>query len=192
MKREPRSFLFMVKFYPEDVSEELIQEVTQHLFFLQAKHDILMMNVYCPSEATVLLASYALQAKVCLTSCMLKYTRTVVSLFIFGKQMIKLSNCNLKMIVYRRHSKCVNPPAHPLIPGAVRVDSLRVRGGCDLASHNACPSRTNTILLCLFDLCTQEAQIPQSPSISAAPGGKSDHCSFITVCLSSMVGFYLR
>lgn len=63
VKREPRSFLFMVKFYPEDVSEELIQEVTQHLFFLQAKHDILMMNVYCPSEATVLLASYALQAK---------------------------------------------------------------------------------------------------------------------------------
>jgi len=32
------------------------------------------------------------------------------------------------MIVYRRRSKCVNPPAHPLIPGAERVDSLRVLG----------------------------------------------------------------
>lgn len=64
VKTNPHSFVFMVKFCPEDVSEELIQEVTQHLFFLQAKHDILTMNVYCPSEATVLLASYALQAKV--------------------------------------------------------------------------------------------------------------------------------
>lgn len=63
VKTNPHSFVFMVKFCPEDVSEELIQEVTQHLFFLQAKHDILTMNVYCPSEATVLLASYALQAK---------------------------------------------------------------------------------------------------------------------------------
>ena len=29
------SFLFLAKFFPEDVAEELIQEVTQHLFFLQ-------------------------------------------------------------------------------------------------------------------------------------------------------------
>ena len=31
----PVSFLFLGKFYPEDVSEELVQEITQHLFFLQ-------------------------------------------------------------------------------------------------------------------------------------------------------------
>jgi merlin protein len=56
-------FLFLAKFYPEDVSEELVQEVTQHLFFLQVKQSILNMDIYCPPEASVLLASYAVQAK---------------------------------------------------------------------------------------------------------------------------------
>ncbi|XP_011883499.1 PREDICTED: merlin isoform X1 [Vollenhovia emeryi] len=57
------SFMFLAKFYPEDVSEELVQEVTQHLFFLQVKQAILSMDIYCPPEASVLLASYAVQAK---------------------------------------------------------------------------------------------------------------------------------
>lgn len=56
-------FRFKAKFYPEEVSEELIQEITQHLFFLQVKQSILMMDIYCPPEAAVFLASYALQAK---------------------------------------------------------------------------------------------------------------------------------
>lgn len=34
-RRSPVPFVFLAKFYPEDVSEELVQEVTQHLFFLQ-------------------------------------------------------------------------------------------------------------------------------------------------------------
>lgn len=59
----PIQFLFMAKFYPEDASEELIQEITQHLFFLQVKQSILNMDIYCPPEASVLLASYAVQAK---------------------------------------------------------------------------------------------------------------------------------
>lgn len=59
----PASFMFLAKFYPEDVSEELVQEVTQHLFFLQVKQAILSMDIYCPPEASVLLASYAVQAK---------------------------------------------------------------------------------------------------------------------------------
>lgn len=58
------SFMFLAKFYPEEVAEELVQEVTQHLFFLQVKQAILSMDVYCPPEASVLLASYAIQAKV--------------------------------------------------------------------------------------------------------------------------------
>lgn len=58
------SFMFLGKFYPEDVAEELVQEVTQHLFFLQVKQAILCMDIYCPPEASVLLASYAVQAKV--------------------------------------------------------------------------------------------------------------------------------
>lgn len=56
-------FMFYAKFYPEDVNEELVQEVTQHLFFLQVKQAILSMDCYCPPEASVLLASYSVQAK---------------------------------------------------------------------------------------------------------------------------------
>lgn len=58
---------FLIKFYPEDVSEELIQEITRHLFFLQVKQDIISMNIYCAPEASVLLASYAVQALVSVT-----------------------------------------------------------------------------------------------------------------------------
>lgn len=59
-------FMLLAKFYAEDVAEELVQEVTQHLFFLQVKQAILSMDIYCPPEASVLLASYAVQAKVIL------------------------------------------------------------------------------------------------------------------------------
>lgn len=55
-------FLFLVKFYPEDVEEELIQDLTRHLFFLQIKQAILSMDLYCSPEASVLLASFAVQA----------------------------------------------------------------------------------------------------------------------------------
>ena len=64
-KESPVQFLFLAKFYPEDVSEELVQEITKHLFFLQVKQSILDMDIYCQPEASVLLASYAVQAKVC-------------------------------------------------------------------------------------------------------------------------------
>lgn len=57
------TFLFLAKFFPEDVTEELIQEVTQRLFYLQVKQAILNMDIFCPPEAAVLLASYAVQAK---------------------------------------------------------------------------------------------------------------------------------
>ncbi|CAH1226535.1 RDX [Branchiostoma lanceolatum] len=62
-KENPLQFKFRAKFYPEDVSEELIQEITQRLFFLQVKDAILTDEVYCPPETSVLLASYAVQAK---------------------------------------------------------------------------------------------------------------------------------
>ncbi|XP_071427904.1 merlin isoform X5 [Pithys albifrons albifrons] len=32
---EPKTFHFLAKFYPENAEEELVQEITQHLFFLQ-------------------------------------------------------------------------------------------------------------------------------------------------------------
>ncbi|KAI6201085.1 Moesin/ezrin/radixin-like protein 1 [Aphelenchoides besseyi] len=55
-------FYFLVKFYPESVEEELIQDITRHLFFLQIKQSILCMELYCQAEAAVLLASYAVQS----------------------------------------------------------------------------------------------------------------------------------
>ncbi|XP_076846073.1 merlin isoform X1 [Brachyhypopomus gauderio] len=62
-KEEPLVLNFLAKFYPENVEEELVQDITQHLFFLQVKKKILEEVVYCPPEASVLLASYAVQAK---------------------------------------------------------------------------------------------------------------------------------
>ncbi|KAK2497540.1 hypothetical protein MC885_009322, partial [Smutsia gigantea] len=62
-KENPLQFKFRAKFFPEDVSEELIQEITQRLFFLQVKEAILNDEIYCPPETAVLLASYAVQAK---------------------------------------------------------------------------------------------------------------------------------
>ena len=62
-KETPLQFKLRAKFYPEDVAEELIQDVTRRLFFLQVKEDVLGDDVYCPPETAVLLASYAVQAK---------------------------------------------------------------------------------------------------------------------------------
>ncbi|KAI6182487.1 Moesin/ezrin/radixin-like protein 1 [Aphelenchoides bicaudatus] len=56
-------FKFRAKFYPEDASEEIIQDITLRLFYLQVKEQILSDEVYCPPETSVLLASYATQAK---------------------------------------------------------------------------------------------------------------------------------
>lgn len=56
------SFEFRSKFYPEDVSQ-LVMEVTLHFFYMQAKDDILNEKIHCSPEASLLLASYALQAE---------------------------------------------------------------------------------------------------------------------------------
>lgn len=52
-----------MKFYPEDVEVELLEEITVKNFFLQVKGAILKDEVYCPPDTCVLLASYVLQAK---------------------------------------------------------------------------------------------------------------------------------
>ncbi|KAG1964782.1 ezrin b [Pimephales promelas] len=62
-KENPIQFKFRAKFFPEDVSDELIQEITQKLFFMQVKDGILSDEIYCPPETAVLLASYSVQAK---------------------------------------------------------------------------------------------------------------------------------
>ena len=58
-KETPLQFKFRVKFFPEDVQDELIQEITQKLFYLQIREAILTEEIYCPPETAVLLASYA-------------------------------------------------------------------------------------------------------------------------------------
>ncbi|KAK0143267.1 Merlin [Merluccius polli] len=62
-KEEPIILHFLAKFYPENAEEELVQDITQHLFFLQVKNKILEEEIHCPPEASVLLASYAVHAK---------------------------------------------------------------------------------------------------------------------------------
>ena len=68
-KEKILEFHFRAKFFPEDVGDELVQEVTQHLFYLQVKDGILCEDIYCSPEASVLLASYAIQAEVCVCVC---------------------------------------------------------------------------------------------------------------------------
>uniref|UniRef100_A0A8C5ASM9 NF2, moesin-ezrin-radixin like (MERLIN) tumor suppressor b n=1 Tax=Gadus morhua TaxID=8049 RepID=A0A8C5ASM9_GADMO len=55
-KDSPITFSFLAKFFPEKVEEELVQEITQHLFFLQVKKQILDEEIFCSPEASVLLA----------------------------------------------------------------------------------------------------------------------------------------
>ncbi|KAK3749558.1 hypothetical protein QZH41_019699 [Actinostola sp. cb2023] len=62
-KGSPLEFTFAVKFYPEDVSEELIQNNTKKFFYNQVKEAILKDQIYCPPETCVLLASYSCQGK---------------------------------------------------------------------------------------------------------------------------------
>lgn len=52
-----------VQYYPEYVEDGLLLQLTQHLFFLHVKSEILSENVYCPVDKAALMASYAVQAK---------------------------------------------------------------------------------------------------------------------------------
>jgi len=60
---KPYILTLCVKFYPEDVEEELIVEPTQRMFYLQVRNDILCGDIFVPDETSVLLASYACQVK---------------------------------------------------------------------------------------------------------------------------------
>jgi len=62
-KEQTLQFKFRVKFYPEDVINEIIQDSTLRLLYLQVRSDILHENMHCPAEKAVLLSSYACQAK---------------------------------------------------------------------------------------------------------------------------------
>lgn len=62
-KSDPLQFKLSVKFYPEDVGEDLIQEVTVRMFYLHIKECVINGTIFCPPETAVLLASYSCQAK---------------------------------------------------------------------------------------------------------------------------------
>jgi len=95
----PRSFSFLVKFFPEDVSE-IIQEITQHLFFLQVKQSIMNGDIYCPPEATVLLASYAVQAKVHVSQVVYGMLESFSALVGYWKGIQPVKNCSQKSCVH--------------------------------------------------------------------------------------------
>ncbi|CAH8581261.1 unnamed protein product [Schistosoma turkestanicum] len=57
-KDGPMQFFFKVKYYPEDLSVELIEEITRLHFYYETKDDIVSGKCYCPAETAVLLASF--------------------------------------------------------------------------------------------------------------------------------------
>lgn len=63
IKHHLHKLKYRAKFYPEDVEEELFEEITVRYFYLQVKAHILQDVTYCPPETCVLLASYAAQVK---------------------------------------------------------------------------------------------------------------------------------
>jgi len=62
-KEEVLQFKFRLKYFPENVADEIIQDQTLRLLYLQIKSDVLGEVIYCPPEKAVLLASYATQVK---------------------------------------------------------------------------------------------------------------------------------
>jgi len=58
-----QKFSFKFKYFPENVADEVIQDITLKLLYLQVKDDILNEVIYCPAEKAVLLASYQVQSK---------------------------------------------------------------------------------------------------------------------------------
>jgi len=62
-KDETLIFSFRVKFFPENVEDEIIQQNTLQMFYLQIRKDILNQGIHCPAEKAVLLASFAAQVK---------------------------------------------------------------------------------------------------------------------------------
>ncbi|KAG8587495.1 hypothetical protein GDO81_005685 [Engystomops pustulosus] len=66
-KEDPLKFRFLAKFYPENVSEELFQDITQHLFFLQHRSnetaELLAEKVQIAEDEAKLLAQDAVEAR---------------------------------------------------------------------------------------------------------------------------------
>lgn len=62
-KEATLQFKFRVKYFPENVVDEIIQSSTLRLLYLQVRSAILSEAIHCPAEKAVLLASFGVQAK---------------------------------------------------------------------------------------------------------------------------------
>lgn len=58
-----QDLIFRVKYYPEDVENDLIENITFQIFYMEVKKSILLGDIYCPAETAALLASYSLQVE---------------------------------------------------------------------------------------------------------------------------------
>ncbi|XP_044761944.1 moesin/ezrin/radixin homolog 1-like isoform X2 [Coccinella septempunctata] len=58
-----KNLSFRIKYYPEDVGTELIENITLQIFYLEIKKAILSNDIYCPADTAALLASYSLQVE---------------------------------------------------------------------------------------------------------------------------------
>ncbi|XP_044761971.1 moesin/ezrin/radixin homolog 1-like [Coccinella septempunctata] len=58
-----RDLNFRIKYYPEDVASELIENITIQVFYTEVKAAILSSEIFCPADTAALLASYSLQVK---------------------------------------------------------------------------------------------------------------------------------
>lgn len=54
---------FQIKYYPENIGDELLENITVQLFYTEIKTAILTSKIFCPADTSALLASYSLQVK---------------------------------------------------------------------------------------------------------------------------------
>lgn len=60
---QAKRLYFGIKYYPEDITLDVIEPLTRKYFYSEVRNDILKDRIYCPADTCVLLASYACQAR---------------------------------------------------------------------------------------------------------------------------------
>jgi radixin len=161
VKKDPTlQFKFRAKFYPEDVSEEIIQDITLRLFYLQVKDLILSDEVYCPPETSVLLASYAVQAKYgdyvpethvagCLASDRLLPQRVI------GQYKMSLDEWEKRITVWWADHRNMNREV-------AMLEYLNIAQDLDMYGVNVSSSSKNDTIVCLSILKFATKKAPSS------------------------------
>lgn len=89
-KETPLQFKFRAKFYPEDVAEELIQDITLRLFYLQVWKSVLLI---CLTIDRYLMFDY--------------YLKFCINLLYFEKNVTRLWNYIRKLVMPWKMDKSV-------------------------------------------------------------------------------------